>query len=76
MSFLTVFQSYQGDGRMIMEGYVQYNRLRLERFWSGCVFNMLFHLSVRTNPPAYTRCYINGILYGTHNVDKDLVVQS
>ena len=24
-SFSTVFQSYQNDGRMIMEGYVQWN---------------------------------------------------
>ena len=32
ISFLTVFQSYQGDGRVIMEGYVQQNLLQLERF--------------------------------------------
>ena len=30
-SFSTVFQSYQDDGRMIMKGCVQWNRLRLKR---------------------------------------------
>ena len=31
MSFLTVFQSYQGNGWMIMKGCVQWNPVAVER---------------------------------------------
>ena len=32
-SFSTVFQSYQDDGRMIMEGYVQWNLFTFNKIW-------------------------------------------